>query len=701
MPPSLQDKIAYIEAKLGNPEYGDEETKLGDLARYKKELASQTQINNKITNKRSNDSTRWRDLSAPRLLEQVQNLVNQKKISNASLPQPIYQGQQVSPMSALTQKGRELQSGWNQKGAPFQNKMNTVLARNPEGLNQGQRNSLADMIEKGQGNFSENKSFKALQDQFGNPINAIKPEFMKASGERGARQAGIVNERLGTLGQKIGNAESESNQTLVNLFKALQSGKQQKRQSYVDTANELGGQQHAYNNMNIEADKQKFYNEANHPHKQLATLEKILRTSGMVPEDANSAEILQTLQNYGIDTNKFISETQQEKPYQGFEGQRVANQTPEQIASYNSLERVNPKTTRSATYPQEKQSIRELMDPNTTIGNQVVAQVPASIQRQVEELERKGNELMRRRIGGLSNKYANLGQHGSMSHTSEARSIAEEVEEAIAAEKAKMIEAATAEQAGIAQSGMYNKIKHAAQLGNAGHNEFMNTLGNIQNTARLGNEKFNNNQDENDRIYNNYQTQNEWLPAHNKIRMDALNDVVRGQGSTMYDKLNRNNTAYSEHEKAMRNAQAEYKTLNETLAAFPGQIQAEEAILQQQIAQQQQKADQDKQYNEDRANRLKISTDWEELNRQNKIRLNAERDARHQTTKFNPYPKYNDEYRNNLIDFGNDNDFMKKSAAYQKYGITNNTRNNLDIQDVSRDNHYSVRGPGNNWYWVY
>ncbi len=514
-------------------------------------------------------SRTWKGLSTEDLIKETHNLVNRDRNRNAALPQAIYQGQQVSPQSALTQKARDLQLQYNQKGAPYQNKINKVLSRQSQGLTPQHIGGLADAMEQGQQAFSKNKSFKALQKQFGMPVNAIESEFLNRTNKATSRERDLSKERMGVLGQKIGNAQGETNQTLVNLLEMLKGGKQQNRSAYINTANEFGGQQHAHKNMEIEANKQKFHEEANAPHKNLEMLAGTLAAQGINPANASPVELMQALQAYGIDPNKLLTEQQNPKRHQGYGGKRVAEMSPEMQASYDILERMNPKTTRSSVYPQQKEAIRELMDESNTIGDLATQNVPESIKHQIRDLEKRASKMTKEKVAGLNNKYIQNNQYGSAAHTQEARYIAEQVNKSLTQERAKMIEEALATQAQIAQGGTYNRMKNAAQLGNASHNEFMNTLQNVQGVNKIGNTKFNNNQDENDRIYHDYQMQNmhEWPHMRNAARIGGLNQVLPGEELNLKGRLNRYNTAYGEdkqNEQAYRQKEQEYNDLVQT-----------------------------------------------------------------------------------------------------------------------------------------
>ncbi len=214
------------------------------------------------------------DLAPEEVLNEGARILAQDRAKLGGTNYPVYRGQTISPMSSLTQRARDLQSQFNAKAAPYSGKINQVLSRPNQGISPQRIQGFLDNTGQQQQNFSRNGLSGVLNNQF---RQAYDPTRLLNKSSKDIRSN--LSETAGSLGdiqRSSGILEQSSNQSLVDRLKALQSQKQDRRNTLVGSLEQFGAQKHGYNNLVNAVNRNAFEQEATAPFKRMDMLQNAL-----------------------------------------------------------------------------------------------------------------------------------------------------------------------------------------------------------------------------------------------------------------------------------------------------------------------------------------------------------------------------------------------------------------------------------------
>jgi len=595
------------------------------------------------------------DLAPEEVFNEAARILAADRARLGSTNAPIYKGQSISPMSTLTQRARELQSGFNARPVPYSGKINAVLGRpnqiNPMGL-QGQVNNLANQQQA----FNRNALSRILGEQYREAYDPRASKLLRKEPKDLRRGLSETNAALGDIGRTANTLEQYSNQGLVDRLRALQGQKEDRRKSLVGNLEQFGAQRHGYNNLVNAANRNAFEQEANAPFRKMEMLQQSLGPlsqsmgENVLPEIRSQAakEALQALKAYGVDTNKPVNEWETARMGgASYPGQLVANLPPEILASGATLEGVSPKF-RGTGHDQSKRLIQEMM-ANPSVGDRALEGVPARMQPQVENLETAAQKRLKRDLGAINQQFIQANQYGSPLHIKTAEDRAREIAKATLEQRGKLLEDTTKSELVLGHQQQQANLRQLGALGDQTQDQYQNMLNAIRNTNQLGATKFGNEQAENEDLYKNFQNEAAWEWPHlrgaisREARSGALGDVFKGlqDRNISLDQLAALNTNYSESQRDLQSARENLQTerlakeaLQRQLGTFQQQQQAVQAAEAQRRAAQQAQADEQRRVQE--AQRLAA--------------LQAEIDKRRNTPEYQYFKKYNEDIHNKYID---------------------------------------------------
>lgn len=536
------------------------------------------------------------DLAPEEIFNEAAQILARDRAKLGSTNAPIYKGQSISPMSTLTQRARELQSGFNAKPAPYNGKINTVLGRpnqvNPMGM-QGILNNIGGQ----QQNFNRTGLSRILGDQFRGAFNPGNNRFLNKSNKDIGANLNETHGQMGDIGRSADILEQSSNQALVNRLKELQAQKQDRRKGLVGSLEQFGAQKHGYNNLVNGVNKNAFDQEANLPFRRMEMLQQSLNPlsrnmdPNVLPElQAQSGkEALQAMRAYGIDTNKPTSEWENSHiPSPSYPGKLMADLPPEILASHSTLESVSPKF-RGSQYDQQKALIRQMI-ANQSVGDNAMAAVPARMQGQVSNLESAAEKRFKRDLATINNQFIQANQYGSPLHIKTAEDRAREVSKSTMEQRSRLLEDAAKSELSLGHQEQQSKLKQMGAYGDEAQKEYEDMLNKIRSTNNLGATKFGNEQAENEDLYKNFQNEASWEWPHlrgaisKEARAGALGDVFRGleNRNISLDQLAGLNTNYSESQKELQSARANLQTRDSTITDLQRQLGAFRTQQQQQ-----------------------------------------------------------------------------------------------------------------------
>lgn len=531
-------------------------------------------------------SKRIADLTPQQLTEEAYKLLTKDRARLASTNYPLYRGPTSAPMSSLAQNARQLKEGWQQRPAPFSQKIETVLNRGNRGLSPESMQGLLETLKQGQRGFTQNAILGALQNQFGGAYNPRTERFTR-KGEKDINKGSLeAAEKLREVSKLNENLEQSRNQQIIKALQGFQQNKQGRREGLVSNLEQLGNQQHAYTNMLNKAQQAQFNQEVQNPQKKIEMLERALephRTRGNEPIHPDlhkpiSQEITNALKAYGVDIAKPVGEWEKTKiepaPYRG----ELVAPIPDEIKVAQSiLERINPKF-REAGYEERKNLVRGFLE-NENIGNRTIQNIPPVVRERINQLELQAKQKLNKDMAAINNEYIRLGQYGSPQHIAAAERRARELNKSVIEQENALYEHALKNQLQFGHTGEINNLKKLNQLGAQGQQEYVNMLQNIQDVNKRGSTKWRNKQGENEEAYKNYQNERlwEWPHMRNAVRNETQHEIFPGanqyRGISLEDLAKQNTERYSEVERENPRVRHNILTSPEARNAMPLEFQ--------------------------------------------------------------------------------------------------------------------------------
>ena len=171
------------------------------------------------------------------------NLITSEKNKYSQLPKANYAGKQAASKSPLTGLAEELTQRYANKGTPNQNKVNTILARNPRGLSPENLAEIRDFLNNQQRNYIENNSLSVLRERLRDPLsNQTVDKFRKKGQKDASYTQNVFNEKLREFGNQLGLYEDASNLEKIKLLMNNSKDKSKLRNRRIETLNNFGNQ---------------------------------------------------------------------------------------------------------------------------------------------------------------------------------------------------------------------------------------------------------------------------------------------------------------------------------------------------------------------------------------------------------------------------------------------------------------------------
>lgn len=538
------------------------------------------------------------------LVREAYKLLATDKARLSGLNYPVYKGQTISPMSSLTQRARDLQGKTISRPAPYSDKIQTVLSRNNQGLSQGNLAGLIDNLSQNQRTFAQGPMLRKLQQQFPSEY----PARIGTYNQRTDRDIGRSSTELGGSIRDIQKAsntlEASRNNQIAKSLQGLQQDKQNRREGLTTLLDQFGNQKHAYNNMVIQGDRNRFNQEGNEPFQKMRLLEEALAPhassleQGYHPDIAPSKaqEIAAALRAYGVDPSKPADQWNSTRQSKGtYPGQLVAPLPPEIRASHDILGRT--KANLRDNYTDKRRALTNELVGNDNLSARALQNLPSAMQGQIGQVEREARDRMKKDLASISNQYVKLGQHGSPQHIADVERRTRDLNKAVLEQRNKILQNSLTNQLQLQHGNEISNIGQLNQLGQQSHKDYGDLLQDIRNVNQQGANKFNNDQREHEELYKNYQNERAWEWPHMRAtarsegygegRSNAFGEVFRGleDRNISLDNLARLNTNYSELQRDSDRYRQDLTTTQQARDALQRQL----ATYQQQAAAEQQR----------------------------------------------------------------------------------------------------------------
>jgi hypothetical protein len=540
-------------------------------------------------------------LTPEELTREAYRILEKDRQRYGNIGYQAYPGKTVSPMSTATQKARALRQGMMTKPSPYDQRIATVLGRSNQGIGAPQIQQLVDQMNQGQMGFNQGAIEGQLRDTFLSRFDPRAGNFAAKTTETLDAYRPEAVAGLDKLARTSNNLEASRNDQILKTFGRLREGAQGRKNILAGNLEQFGDQAHAYNNMLSKADQNKFEREKLDPYTRMEMLEKSLKSYGTSDQqhpdvaDNVSQNILKSLQAYGVDTSKPVDQwlDSQRTPLPAYSGQLVGKLPHEITASREILEGLSPTFVDQNT--QRRKEITGSLLGADTLSAGALQKLPQATQGKMSQLERQAQLSFKKDIDALNARYIRLGQYGSPQHMQKAEERALELTQAMAEQRNKIIQEGLSDELRFAHEGDISKLVTLGNIGKESNQKFADTIGNVRAMNQLGANKFANEQDENERMYKNYQNEALWQWPHlrNTLRAQgmgegresALNDLFSGlrQQNISLDDLAKLNTRYSEVEKEAQGYRQQLQSFQAANAAI--QRQLDEARRQDQIRQ--------------------------------------------------------------------------------------------------------------------
>ncbi|HUV84866.1 MAG TPA: hypothetical protein VMV86_04105, partial [Methanosarcinales archaeon] len=540
-----------------------------------------------------------RKKSLEEMLLDTRKRLTEDRARLSGLPNSSYPGRTTTPMSALTQRSRELRSRFAQKPASYSGKIADVLNRETPGLSPEDKRSILSDIETRQGAFGANTLEGRLRNQF---LSSYTPEreakFREKTGGDIRRGLSEFDTQLSDVSRVAAGLDQSRNLQLGKSLQELQAQKKQRREGLIGNLEQFGNQQHAAQNFENQINRNRYRQETDAPYKRIGNLEQFLNSlESEVAGDMHP----DLMPSKGKDLQRAIADYENQGNYTG----NLTNPLPaELLTSHSMMGRINPKF-QDAGYARRK-GLRKQLSASPNVSQAALSRTAESLNPLTANLEHDAEARLKKDISRLNNKYIQLGQFGSKQHMDEAQERAREINRATLEQRNRLFKDTFTNQLSAQHQEDIGKMRSMNALGAAGQSEFNDLMGNIRSQNALGATQWKNRQAEDEELYKNYQNDALWNSAFMQEQMrrkgigqgrnEAYDDIFAGMQARniSLENLANLNTNYSEIERERNTYRDELSSMREAMAAQgtirEEQLAAENNARAQQQAQQQYKA---------------------------------------------------------------------------------------------------------------
>jgi hypothetical protein len=420
------------------------------------------------------------------LREQALAVINRDVGRMVANPTPVYRGKTSVPMSALTQRKRALEEQFNNSPAPYSVEASGVLSRTPQGFNEGQKNSLLDILTSGQRRVGDT-GWNLMSKQFGDRTGSRQTGFYNKFDKN--LNKGLDLSRVGTdaLSNDASSLDSEFNSGFGNSLNALGNAEKAKRAGLTNMLGQFGNQQHIYSHLANSADKNRFYEELNAPKQKMKALYNIVNSGGN-PDDMGlygEAAAVKTLEK-GL--NLYNS------PTPTYSGQQLANVPEELAVSHRLLGDLSHDYNDSAR--EERDKLYGSLMGRENVGSRAIGDLPTIYNPQADKLDADTKSLLKAEKARISMDHERKGTYGSQSHLSQTEDAINRIVKSRFGNKNNLLQDVLRGRMSSLNKSDMNDLNQLNSLGQQGLSEYQDVLGKISGMNQLGVDKWLNTQDE-------------------------------------------------------------------------------------------------------------------------------------------------------------------------------------------------------------
>jgi hypothetical protein len=420
------------------------------------------------------------------LREQALAIINRdigRMVGNTT---PAYRGKTSVPMSALTQKKRELEDRFNSTPAPYSVEASGVLSRTPQGFNEGQKTSLLDLLSSGQRGVG-NTGWKLMERQFGDRTSSRAPGYYNRFEKNLNKGLPLSRAGIDALSSDAKGLESEFNEGLGNSLNALGNTEKAKRAGLTNMLGQFGNQQHIYSHLANAADKNKYYAELNAPKQKMKALYNIVNSGGdlgsMGPYgEAAAVKILEK----GL--NLYNS------PTPSYSGTSLANVPEELTASHRLLGELSHDYNDSTRAERDK--LYGSLMGRENVGLRAIGDLPTIYDPQADKLDSETKRLLKAEKARISMDHERKGTYGSQSHLSQTEDAINRIAKSRFGNRNNLLQDVLRGRMSSLNKSDMNDLNWLNSLGQQGLSEYQDVLGKISGMNQLGVDKWLNAQDE-------------------------------------------------------------------------------------------------------------------------------------------------------------------------------------------------------------
>lgn len=448
-------------------------------------------------------------LANEELLRNLQSKISSDQARLMSMGYPVYKGQTVAPMSAMTQNARAFRKEAMGKPAPKSGKVAQLLGKAKEGLNPEQTQNLLDMMRRG------TKSEELV-------LNRLNKEFGQNFGYEGQRAQRMQHK----LGKDINHDLDMSQNNLRNLSRELETLegkrnlhgaaalqragqlKEARREGLIGQLEEFGNQKHAFDNLKAQGQRDVFNEEMMAPYRKINQAQQALQ--GIDVEEMHPDKMAMQNQLLQKVNNAYNA------PHVNYPGERVVSPTAETEASYALANQINPKY-RDVFHNQRKDIERDILGEN--LASKAYRNLPEGLEPLMSNLDYLAKKQLKKETAQIAGKHTKLGTYGSGVHKGETEKALRDVMRKVQAEREGALLSGLRSEAKLAGKGQENALNEYNLMAELGNKEFQDILRNNYNLNKLGNTKWSNKQnEENENLKKWYgQLSYEWPTLNNQL----------------------------------------------------------------------------------------------------------------------------------------------------------------------------------------
>lgn len=425
-----------------------------------------------------------------------------------------YPGKTLAPMSSMTQRARGLAERRLDKGMPYQKDLSTLTNAPIEGINEGNINQLQDFAYN-TGNTGLENTSNRLRTQFGNSFNKYEDRFNREADRTNRLKTDELKSDIDLLNPELKKIQGKYRDAAFDAIYNSGKSKYDREKSLIDTLNEYGNQKHGIINRGLTSEKARFEAERNEPYQRLDALGGIVNGLGSMDTgsvdptvvDLQGKQLIKALQAYGIDTgqpiDKWLNAPRTNLPvYQG----KLSEPVNDELAkSYELAENISP-FYKDRDYLDRKLTRKSIIN-NINPANSVVESLPENLRPKFASLDDEAKKKMEADLTSLNAKYIKQGMYGSGSHLKAVNNRMKDLMSATGDSRGKLIKEGLFKDVLNKEIDNVNNIQKLGQYDKLANTEFGGMLDDVKRSNLKGLEKWKNENQRNEQLYNDYQAE--------------------------------------------------------------------------------------------------------------------------------------------------------------------------------------------------